>query len=607
MLPIVIDSAAHRPRRQQSWGEAEEMEAETRQVPSRPASGQKGMADGSRIPGAVAVLTLYLASVAAFAAEPHVRRDIPYVEPSNERQTLDVYWPVEGSFHPMVVWVHGGAWRIGSKNAMQRKPQAFVEQGYVFVAINYRFVPEASIQEIASDVAKAIAWTHRHAQDYGGDPHTIFVMGHSAGAQLAALVGTDERYLQAEGLTLKLLKGCVAVDGNTYDVAKQVEMTESMQTRPYFDSHRRLFGHEAMQRELSAVNHVAPGKGIPPFLILHVADFNPRTRTGLQAQFLRAALMEKGEVSAKVVAIANKTHATINADIGIPGDPTTEAVFGFVRESLQSAPAPAYTTYRVADHVKAIAQSPYVSPTASSNQHLVFGKSRGWPQDPEIPPHDLFAYKITAPAAQGNNRVKVIITGGTHNTEFTGSWALQGAVDLLLSDDPRAALLRRRAEFYVYPMVNPDGRYTLRGRGNPEIAVHGHTDHNRIWNTEGVSTSADAHKAAMRRDPGGPVTYLFDFHSTYASKLHVHQSISESPFVRALFEREPNLGINIRPGSVGGMRFWSSSPEGLNIPLAFTPELGHSETAERAMEIGRNYLLALHDVLSESATDGGPR
>jgi hypothetical protein len=62
-------------------------------------------------------------------------------------------------------------------------------------------------------------------------------------------------------------------------------MSESVQVRPFFDLHRRKFGHEASQKELSAVTHVARDKGIPPFLLLHVADF-PESRTGLQAQLL---------------------------------------------------------------------------------------------------------------------------------------------------------------------------------------------------------------------------------------------------------------------------------------------------------------------------------
>src|SRR5204863_6297808 len=103
------------------------------------------------------------------------------------------------------------------------KPQAFTEKGFVFVSTNYRFVPKVSVKEMTGDIAKAIHWAHDHAKEYGGDPNSIYVMGHSAGAHLAALVCTDDRYLKAEGLSLSIIKGCVPVDSAVYDVKKQID------------------------------------------------------------------------------------------------------------------------------------------------------------------------------------------------------------------------------------------------------------------------------------------------------------------------------------------------------------------------------------------------
>jgi arylformamidase len=168
------------------------------------------------------LLVLFLACP-ALADEPKVHRGLPYAEPKNERQMLDVYAPAEGKNHPIVIWIHGGGWKVGDKKEMHNKPKAFVDKGFVFVAINYRFVPKVTVKQIAEDVAKAIRWTHDHGTDYGGDPNTIIVMGHSAGAQLAALVCTDERYLKAEKLSLSIIKGCVPVDGDTYDVPLQIK------------------------------------------------------------------------------------------------------------------------------------------------------------------------------------------------------------------------------------------------------------------------------------------------------------------------------------------------------------------------------------------------
>jgi arylformamidase len=132
-----------------------------------------------------ALLLLFLASP-LLAAEPKVHRDLAYGEPKNEKQTLDVYAPAEGNNHPVVVWIHGGGWQGGDKKDVQKKPQAFVDRGFVFVSVNYRLLPDVTIKQMAGDVAKAIRWTHDHAKDYGGDPDTLLVMGHSSNRSLSS-------------------------------------------------------------------------------------------------------------------------------------------------------------------------------------------------------------------------------------------------------------------------------------------------------------------------------------------------------------------------------------------------------------------------------------
>jgi arylformamidase len=195
------------------------------------------------------LLTLLIASP-VLTDEPKVQRGIPYAEPTNERQMLDVYAPTKGKNRPVVVWIHGGGWKAGDKSGVQKKPQAFVDKGYVFVSTNYRFVPKVTVKEMTGDIAKAIRWVHDHAQEYGGAPNSIFVMGHSAGAHLAALVCTDDRYLKAEGLPLSIIKGCVPVDTAVYDVLKQIETIGSPRAAMYSS----VFGKsEASQKEFSPI------------------------------------------------------------------------------------------------------------------------------------------------------------------------------------------------------------------------------------------------------------------------------------------------------------------------------------------------------------------
>src|SRR5947209_6581745 len=261
-----------------------------------------------------------------------VKRNIPYADPAHERQVLDVYSQHQAKNLPVVFWIHGGGWQTGDKASVQIKPKVFVDRGFVFVSTNYRLLPSVDMATIVRDVAKSIRWVHDHVAGYGGDPKRLFIMGHSAGAQLAALVCTDGRYLKAEGLSLDIVKGCVPVDGDTFDVPAIIETAETRWRvhglpRAKF-GHREKFGNDpAKHRDFSAVTHVAGGKGIPPFLILHAAG-HPDTTA--QAQRLGNVLKGAG-LPATVFAARETTHARINADLGKPDDPATKALFAFLK------------------------------------------------------------------------------------------------------------------------------------------------------------------------------------------------------------------------------------------------------------------------------------
>ncbi len=275
----------------------------------------------------IPLLFILLIATPIIADEPKVQRGIPYAEPKNERQMLDVYAPATGKNLPVVVWIHGGGWRAGDKSSVLKKPQAFVDKGYVFVATNHRFIPNVTVKEMTGDIAKAIRWVHDHAKEYGGDPRSIFVMGHSAGAHLAALVCIDDRYLKAEGLPLSIIKGCVPVDVSVYDIPKRLKDGGSVATATF----TKTFGEkEESQRDYSPVAHVAKDKNIPPFLILHVAD---RPETKAQSTWFAEKLKDAG-VSAKVVAAEGTTHGTINTNLGKPGDRPTQEMWEFMNASM---------------------------------------------------------------------------------------------------------------------------------------------------------------------------------------------------------------------------------------------------------------------------------
>jgi len=265
-----------------------------------------------------------------------VKRDLPYATPANPRQMVDVYAPEGAKNLPVVFWIHGGGWEGGDRTAIQLKPQAFVDKGFVFVSTGYRLLAEVEMATIFRDIAKSLGWVHENIAKYGGDPKRILVMGHSAGAQLAALICTDDRYLKAEGVPFSVLKGCVPVDGDTFDVPAIIETAETRRRVHGLPQakvgHREKFGNDpAKHRDYSAVTHVAKGKGIPPFLILHVAD-HPDTTA--QAQRLGNVLKEAG-IPVKIFGAKETYHSRINENLGLPEDAPTKALFEFVAEVLE--------------------------------------------------------------------------------------------------------------------------------------------------------------------------------------------------------------------------------------------------------------------------------
>ena len=277
------------------------------------------------------LLLALLSALVPAAAAQNIKRDIPYAGVEDEKRTLDVYAPSDAKDLPVVFWIHGGGWQTGDKTDVKLKPQVFMDKRFVFVSTNYRLLPAVDMATLIGDVAKSFRWVEDHIAEYGGDPKRVLVGGHSAGAQLAAIICTDERYLKREGVSFDVLKGCVPVDGDTYDVPAIIEVAETRwrvhgMPRQKF-GHREKFGNDpAKHRDFSAVYHVARDKGIPPFLILFVAD---HPDTSAQAFRLGAVLKEAG-VPVRLFGARNTWHTKLNDDLGLPDDPATKALFDFV-------------------------------------------------------------------------------------------------------------------------------------------------------------------------------------------------------------------------------------------------------------------------------------
>lgn len=279
----------------------------------------------------LASVVVCLISTASLHAQRRIQ-DLPYVENGHARQVLDIYRPEQAAGKlPIMFWIHGGGWQTGDKSDVALKPKIFTGRGFVFVSTNYRLLPDVKMDDLIGDVAKSLGWVYQNIAKHGGDPERIYVGGHSAGAQLAAILCTDHRLVEREGVPFEVLEGCVPVDGDTYDIPLIIMTAEHRQAlyggKMYTNGHRQKFGNDPEKHiDFSAVTHVTPDKGIPPFLILYFTG-NPDTRA--QARRLESVLKEAG-IQAKAYGKRDTNHSRLNNDLGKADDPATKELYQFL-------------------------------------------------------------------------------------------------------------------------------------------------------------------------------------------------------------------------------------------------------------------------------------
>lgn len=169
------------------------------------------------------ILLLLVSTICSMAQYKRVN-DIPYVTEGNayakERCKLDVYYPTDNTEVPVVVWFHGGGIEGGNKYI----DTELLDAGYTVIAVNYRLLPKATIDEVLDDAAAAVAWAFANAEKYNGSKKKIFVAGHSAGGYMLDLIGLDKHYLAKYGIDADDIAGLFPFSGQVithYNIRKQ--------------------------------------------------------------------------------------------------------------------------------------------------------------------------------------------------------------------------------------------------------------------------------------------------------------------------------------------------------------------------------------------------
>jgi acetyl esterase/lipase len=173
------------------------------------------------------------------------------------QQRLDVYVP-DGNApkpRPVIVFWHGGRWRYGDKADYRFVGAALAESGYLTLVANYRHYPQVKMPGFMQDAAQAALWAVTHANEYGADPKRLYLMGHSAGAHLAALVTLDMRYFASAAQSAPHIAGVIGLSG-PYDFLPLLEPDV-----------QDMFGPPPLYPESQPINFVR--RDAPPMLLVH--------------------------------------------------------------------------------------------------------------------------------------------------------------------------------------------------------------------------------------------------------------------------------------------------------------------------------------------------
>jgi acetyl esterase/lipase len=257
--------------------------------------------------------------------EVETKNDIAYVEGKDAdsvRHKLDLYLPKGAKDFPVLMFVHGGAWKTGNKNLYSKLGQTFAKQGIGTVIINYRLTDAKNgvkHPDHIKDVASAFAWVHDNIAKCGGRNDRIFISGHSAGGHLVSLLATDESYLKDHHLSLSNIRGVMPLSG-VYEIIPNIHI---------FDDQ---FGTDAATcKAASPINHVKAKD--PPFLIIY-ADKDLPAIDKMSEAFGKKLVDAKCD--ATVLKATDRTHYTIIIQLALSADDfCTAAMLDFIAKNSE--------------------------------------------------------------------------------------------------------------------------------------------------------------------------------------------------------------------------------------------------------------------------------
>lgn len=270
------------------------------------------------------VLLLCLAASTATAIETKVIKDISYKDDvisqtpyEQERCKLDLTVPVGAKGFATCVYFYGGGLKKGSKDLASEYcaeiRQSFAQAGVAVVTPDYRLSPKVKYPAYVDDAAAAFAWTVKHIAEHGGDPHKVFIGGHSAGATLALLVGMDPNRLKPHGLTLGAVAGITQISAQVL-------------------THYTIREERGQSRYAITCDEAAPAfyirKTLPPILTIYAQ--NDMLSRAEENQFFVTTLKAAGHAENYSLRVDDRDHGTVGHNIRHLDDPARLAILNFI-------------------------------------------------------------------------------------------------------------------------------------------------------------------------------------------------------------------------------------------------------------------------------------
>ena len=217
------------------------------------------------------------------------------------QQKLDIYKPSKQRHDTVVMFLYGGSWKRGHRSNYRFVGEAFASRGFVTVIPNYRVYPEVQFPRFIEDAAAAVGWVRRHIGKHGGNLKKVVLIGHSAGAHIAALLALDPRYLKAAGVSQNFIAGIVGLAGPYV-----IDPSQYWSIRPIFETAKN-------PRNISSINFVH--SNTPPMLLLHGAEDN---FVDAENSRVLAQRLQKVGSSATYISFANTGHVGVLLALASP-------------------------------------------------------------------------------------------------------------------------------------------------------------------------------------------------------------------------------------------------------------------------------------------------